>query len=63
MDLTYSRDVAPHLRRALAIRARRDTRYIALHRHDGRAISWLVATPSLLLFWALITYGVHIALG
>ena len=59
MAITYAVDVAPHLRRALELRARRSERWKQLHEHEGRAEFWQMAIPGCLLFWALVAYGIR----
>jgi hypothetical protein len=58
-NLTYEFDVAPHLRRALAIRAQRNERWYRLHQHDGRSVFWLAAIPGCIMFWALAVYCIQ----
>jgi hypothetical protein len=56
--ITYAHDVAPHLARALELRALRNSRWLALHEHDGRAKVWHFALVGLILFWGLVAYGI-----
>lgn len=58
MAITYEFDVAPHLFRARMYRCKRKERYAQLHAHDGRGVFWRITIPSLLLFWALVAYGI-----
>ena len=59
MAITYTFDIAPHLRRVQSLRARRNARWHWLHRHDGRAEFWRLAVPACLLFWGFVVYGVY----
>jgi hypothetical protein len=59
MPITYAVDVAPHLRHALSLRARRMERQRQLHAHDGGARSLFIVTVGCLLFWAAVAYGVR----
>lgn len=59
MAITYEFDIAPHLRRAHALRFRRLERLAYLRRHDGRAVFWQLALPACLLFWAAIACGTY----
>ncbi|HWC63640.1 MAG TPA: hypothetical protein VG501_08460 [Rhizomicrobium sp.] len=58
MAITYALDVAPHLFRAKALRARRLERWRRLHKHDGRAAAWRLAIAGVSIFWALAAYGI-----
>lgn len=59
MAITYEFDVAPHMRRALALRSRRLQRVFYLRRHHGRALFWQIALPACLMFWAALGYGIR----
>jgi hypothetical protein len=57
--ISYQCDVAPHLCRAEALRAQRLERWSRLHKHDGRGRAWRMAISSVLIFWALVGYGIY----
>jgi hypothetical protein len=59
--ITYAHDVAPHLARGQEFRALRNSRWRALHEHDGRAQVWYIALVGLILFWGLVAYGISSA--
>ena len=59
MTMTYEFDIAPHLYRARALRARRLNRWQRLHKHDGRAFAWRIAVSGVVIFWASVGFGIY----
>ena len=59
LTISYAFDVAPHLRKLLELRARREERWQYLHEHDGRATFWQIAILSCIAFWVLVAYGLY----
>jgi hypothetical protein len=60
--IAYEAEVGPHAKRNVMQRRLRMQRLQALHEHYGRAIFWRIIIPSLLLFWALVAYGIYSAI-
>jgi hypothetical protein len=57
--ITYEAEAERHLQRGMMYRHRRMQRWQPLHEHDGCATFWRIAIPSLLIFWALVAYGIN----